>query len=122
MSDWLKAVRKNTFQAFNKASAVLGSPFMASPEFNSLTTEIDKIQQGSKDRGFIKPMGVVIYDPEKDKSNVIKNQQRQVIPQIPTEPGYKILIGHPKNNKSKTGGRRSMNIKRDECNNCDPES
>ena len=91
--DWLKRFRKNTFQAINKGSAILGSPFLVSPTANLLMKEREKITQGNRNRGYTFPMNTVKYDPKLDKSNVPNKPPAQMVSKIPTNKGYTIKLG-----------------------------
>ena len=91
--DWLKRFRKNTFQTINKASAVLGSPFLVSPTANLLMKETEKIREGNRNRGFRFPMNTVKYDPKLDKSNVPNKPQTHMVSKNPTNEGYTIKLG-----------------------------
>ena len=108
VADWLKQFRKNTFQAINKASAVLGSPFLVSPTANLLMKEREKITQGNRNRGYTFPMNTVRYNPELDKSNVPNKPVAHMVSKVPTNKGYKIKLGQKPIKNKPDGGRRNL--------------
>lgn len=98
---FLGSLQKTLFQTYNKASAILGSPFLASNTANLLMKEREKIKQGNRDRGFRFPMKTAIYEPKLDKSGIKNKPKRGAVSMIPTGKKIVIKLGKPKPKKKK---------------------